>query len=139
MGTHIDQVATYSLNMEDLKARFPQVCGFHFVSSFTYEGVFQFAQSLVETTLLQKYMGEEIPKLWFNFEKVLKEQAREVKSLVSMAEITEYANNIGLFDEMEILAAIRFLDDLGSLQYFESSGLKDKVVINPQWIGKVLS
>jgi len=84
-------------------------------------------------------MGEEIPKLWFNFEKVLKEQAREVKSLVSMAEITEYANNIGLFDEMEILAAIRFLADLGSLQYFESSGLKDKVVINPQWIGKVLS
>lgn len=135
VGTHIDQVATYSLNMEDLKLRFPQIYGFHYVSSYTFEGIYKFSQNLVEVTLQQKYMGEEIPKLWFNFEKAVKEQAL-TKSLISLAEITEFANNVGLFDELEILQAIRFLADLGSLQYFESSGLKDKVVINPQWIGK---
>lgn len=42
------------------------------------------------------------------------------------------AESCGIYDEHEILQAIRFLSDLGSLQYFENNGLKDKVVINPQ-------
>ena len=51
----------------------------------------------------------------------------------------EVANRIGMFDDQDILQAIRFLADLGSVQYFESTGLKDKVVINPQWIVNVMA
>lgn len=56
--------------------------------------------------------------------------------LISYDEVVDIAESSSLFDSNEILQAIRFLNDLGSLQYFEITGLKDKVVINPQWIGK---
>ncbi len=48
--------------------------------------------------------------------------------------MSEYAEISGIVDKNEVLQAIRFLSDLGSVQYFEVSGLKDKVIIYPQWI-----
>lgn len=42
------------------------------------------------------------------------------------------AEKCGIYEEQEVLNAIRFLNDLGSLQYFESNRLKNYVVINPQ-------
>jgi len=53
--------------------------------------------------------------------------------------MVKIANENGLFDEQEILQGIRFLADLGSIQFFETSGLKDKIVINPQWIVDVMA
>lgn len=46
--------------------------------------------------------------------------------------ISSLATECGIFENDEILAAIRFLNDLGSIQYFERNGLKDRVVIDPQ-------
>lgn len=47
-------------------------------------------------------------------------------------EVKASAEKSGIYDEQEVLQAVRFLSDLGSLQYFENNGLKDQVVINPQ-------
>lgn len=35
--------------------------------------------------------------------------------------------------------AIKFLDDLGTVQYFDNDFLRNKVVINPQWIVNVMA
>lgn len=35
--------------------------------------------------------------------------------------------------------AVYFLHDLGTLQYFDNDLLRDKVIINPQWIVDVMS
>lgn len=83
-------------------------------------------------------MNEQIPRHWFNFENSVRDLSSQM-SLISYGEVSELAENAGIFDEQEILQAIRFLADLGSLQYFETSGLKDKVVINPQWIIDVMA
>ena len=56
----------------------------------------------------------------------------EEKSLISFDEIKSVAENFGIYEKEEILEAIRFLNDLGSLQYFENNALKDKIIINPQ-------
>ena len=45
-----------------------------------------------------------------------------------------FAEENGIYDSEEILQAIKFLNDLGSVQYFENKSLKNKVIINPQWI-----
>jgi leucine-rich repeat kinase 2 len=98
-------------------------------------GIAELARHIIQVTLQQKYIGEKIPEAWFNFEKKVKKLSDKVP-LVSYDELVEIAESSSLFDSNEILQAIRFLNDLGSLQYFEITGLKDKVVINPQWIGK---
>ncbi len=138
VGTHIDQVSTYSLNRESLKDRFPQIAGFHFVSSYTGQGINEFASMLVEVTLQQKYIGENIPQTWFDFEKTVRALGAS-EFLIPYSEMVKIANENGLFDEQEILQGIRFLADLGSIQFFETSGLKDKIVINPQWIVDVMA
>ena len=63
----------------------------------------------------------------------------KTESILSLNEITLQAEQQGICDKNEILESIRFLNDLGSLQYFEISGLKEYVVINPQWIVNVIS
>ena len=83
-------------------------------------------------TLQQKYIGEKIPETWFNFESSIKALSNS-KALIAYTELIPLAESCSLFDEQEILQATRFLNDLGSVQYFESPGLTDKVVINPQW------
>lgn len=97
-------------------------------------GIAELADKLVEVTLKQKYIGEKIPEAWFNFENKIKKLAGE-KSLIDYKEVVEIAESSSLFDPNEILQAVRFLNDLGSLLYFEINGLRDKIVINPQWIG----
>jgi hypothetical protein len=47
-------------------------------------------------------------------------------------EVSEIAQKAGIYETKEISQAIRFLHDLGSIQYFETTFLKDIVVINPQ-------
>lgn len=68
---------------------------------------------------------------WLNFEKQIKVEAQTV-SLISYERIKELADESGIYGDDECLEAVRFLNDLGSIQYFENNALKDKVIINPQ-------
>jgi len=61
VGTHIDQVAKYTLDQDDFKARFKQIVGFHFVSSYDYTGIGELVKDLHDCTLRQTYIGETIP------------------------------------------------------------------------------
>lgn len=90
---------------------------------------------MITKTLQQKYIGEKVPELWIKFETNIRD-LREKKPLMSFKEVLEVAENSSILDESDFLQAIRFLGDLGTIQYFETSGLKDKIVIDPQWIGK---
>lgn len=65
------------------------------------------------------------------FEREIKNKSNE-SALISYKEATDLASSSGIFDSKEVLDAVRFLNDLGSLQYFENDSLKDKVIIDPQ-------
>ena len=39
----------------------------------------------------------------------------------------------------QVRQAVHFIHELGSLQYFDNELLKDRIVINPQWIVKVMT
>jgi hypothetical protein len=132
------KVSKYSLNEEKLRSKFRQIIGFYYVSSITKEGIDVLSKKLIETTLQEKYMGEAVPEVWLTFENEVKKQSLKT-SLVDYTEISEIASNSGIFEPTEILEAVRFLNDLGSLQYFENDSLKDKVIINPQWVVDVMA
>ena len=74
---------------------------------------------------------------YLNMESDIKVLSRS-KSLLQLDEIAEIASRFGIVGD-EVIEAVRFLNDLGSLQYFEQNGLRDKVVINPQWIVDVVA
>jgi leucine-rich repeat kinase 2 len=69
--------------------------------------------------------------VWLDFELSVKDRS-QYSSVLSYSEISGIAEGCGMYEKHEILQAVRFLKDLGSIQYFERTALKDKVVINPQ-------
>lgn len=65
------------------------------------------------------------------FEEGIKAESRE-KDVITYDEMSNIADRFAIYESNELIEAIRFLNDLGSLQYFEKVQLKDKIVINPQ-------
>ncbi|XP_053405125.1 uncharacterized protein LOC123565346 [Mercenaria mercenaria] len=138
IGTHIDQVSKSELPIEEMQQRYPQVIGFHFISSFTGQGISSLKTNLFEVTLQQQYMGEHIPAVWLTFEKNI-DRIKEKNDIVTYQEIELLANKSGIFEPSEIFQAVQFLHDLGSVQHFSNEYLKSNVVINPQWIVDVMA
>jgi leucine-rich repeat kinase 2 len=81
-------------------------------------------------------MDELIPKAWLSFENSI---AKCEEDILEYSEVEDIAQTVGIFDSSEVLQAVQFLHDLGSLQYFSSEHLKKHVVINPQWIVNVMA
>ncbi|XP_041374603.1 uncharacterized protein LOC121387519 [Gigantopelta aegis] len=137
VGSHVDQVAKVELPTKEMQERYPQIAGFHFVSSHTGQGVKELQDHLTEVTLRQQYMGERIPGVWLRFENSI--ASLKDRSVIEYKELEKRANNCGIFDQLEVFQAVQFLHELGSLQHFTNEYLKSYVVVNPQWIVDVMA
>ena len=78
-------------------------------------------------------MGEKIPECWLQLEDQLA-QKKLKKSLLDFSEVEKLAMTCGIFDKQELTQVIQFLHDLGSLLHFNNEFLKNKCIINPQYI-----
>ncbi|XP_048249171.1 uncharacterized protein LOC124124359 [Haliotis rufescens] len=138
VGTHCDQVPKADIPMAELTKTYPQIAGFHFVSSIEGTGVAELEKQLLKVTLEQKNMGEKIPQVWLKMETMILD-ARDQNSIMDWSVIKEYGMGVGIYDDKDIKEAIEFLHELGSVQYFDNEFLRHKVVINPQWIVDVMA
>ncbi|XP_013400345.1 probable serine/threonine-protein kinase roco5 [Lingula anatina] len=140
IGTRADEVDKPEIPMEKLQKKFPQIAGFHFISSLTGQGIRVLEDRLVDVTLAQKYMGEQIPTVWLKLETaILTMKEKKKVSIVKWEEIAAMANEVGIYEEDDLKEAIQFLTYLGSVQYFDNEFLRKYVVINPQWIADVMA
>ncbi|XP_021366171.1 uncharacterized protein LOC110458668 [Mizuhopecten yessoensis] len=138
VGTQCDQVPKVDIPENDLRKRYPQITTFHYVSSIKGTGIAELEKQLITSTLSQKYMGEKIPQVWLNLEKkILAERVKH--SILKWETVKGFAIDNGIFDDKDVKQAVKFLDDLGTLQYFDNDFLRDRVVINPQWIVNVMA
>ncbi|XP_033743245.1 uncharacterized protein LOC117329409 isoform X2 [Pecten maximus] len=138
VGTQCDQVPKVDIPENDLRKRYPQITTFHYVSSIKGTGIADLEKQLISSTLNQKYMGEKIPQVWLNLEKkILAERSKH--SILKWETVKNFAIDNGIFDDKDVKQAVKFLDDLGTLQYFDNDFLRDRVVINPQWIVNVMA
>jgi leucine-rich repeat kinase 2 len=110
------QVSKYQIDIDDLKDRFKQIAGFHFVSSKTMVGIDDLAKEIIETTLQQKYIGEFIPEVYLNFEKNVKIESQK-NSLITYDRIIEIAELSNMYDKEEILEAVKFLNGIFPFTY----------------------
>jgi GTPase SAR1 family protein len=56
IGTHIDEIGKYELDVERLKKKYPQIVGFHFVSSYNGTGIDELVKAIIDVALKEKYM-----------------------------------------------------------------------------------
>ncbi|XP_069137453.1 uncharacterized protein [Argopecten irradians] len=140
VGTHTDQMTKISLPMEDLKEKYHQIMDFHFVSSKNGNGIPELKEALFDVTLQQEYMGEKIPQAWLQLESnITRQRAEKSVNVMQYKDVEAEALNVGIIDKTEVVQAVQFLHDLGMVQHFQNEYLKDRVVINPQWIVDVMA
>ncbi|XP_059176566.1 uncharacterized protein LOC131956160 [Physella acuta] len=137
VGTHLDKMSKVELPIIELQKKYPQIIGFHFVSSLTGQGIEELKKQLIQETLKQQYIGEKIPGVWLSFEESIK--SIHDRNVIEYKELETKANRSGIFDSTEVAQAVQFLHELGSLQHFSNANLKSHVVINPQWIVDVMA
>ncbi|MEN2398366.1 COR domain-containing protein [Flavobacterium sp. MC2016-06] len=81
----------------------------------------------------QKHIGSELPKSWNSIRENLKNCE---KNYLTFAEFKEFLN---ITDSDEINHVSGFLRDLGDIIYFgQDYGLKDIIVLNPNWLTKAI-
>ncbi|XP_074647641.1 uncharacterized protein LOC141903425 [Tubulanus polymorphus] len=138
IGTHADLVHKKEIPEQALKERYPQIAGFHFTSAILGQGISDLKEAIVLEASKQSYMGERIPEMWLSFEsKIIKK--RDETSVMAWEDVEEMALETGIYEEKDIRQAVMFLHELGTVQYFNSEFLRDRVVVNPQWIVDVMS
>ncbi|CAH1772675.1 unnamed protein product [Owenia fusiformis] len=140
VGTHIDQVAKAEIPMDKLKKRYPQIVGFHFVSSVKGTGISKLKDDLMTETMKQPYMGEKIPQAWLDLEKEMIRLSKE-KTVITWNAMEELnlGTKCGIYEHDDMKEAITFLTFLGTVQYFDNDYLRDCIVIDPQWIVDAMS
>ena len=55
-------------------------------------------------------------------------------NILDYEEVEKIALNYGIFDKNELAQALQFMHELGSLIHFNNEFLRQKVVINPQYM-----
>ena len=101
-------------------------------------GIPDLLDSLIVETLKQKYMGELVPKVYLDLEDKLVKMKTKQKTL-PWKNVKKLGSEVGIYDEKDLKAAVNFLHDLGSIQYFDREILRDILVTDPQWIVDVMA
>ncbi|XP_060066669.1 uncharacterized protein LOC132546957 [Ylistrum balloti] len=140
VGTHMDQMTKIALPMDEMRQSYHQIEGFHFVSSKNGNGIPDLKEALFKATLQQDYMGEKIPQVWLQLESnIASKRVNQSINVMDYKDIQAEALQVGIINKTEVTQAIQFLHDLGMVQHFQNEYLKDRVVINPQWIVDVMA
>ncbi|CAD5120940.1 DgyrCDS9493 [Dimorphilus gyrociliatus] len=139
VGTHIDEVEKSELPEIELQRRYTQIKGFYYVSSLTNIGIDELRNDLIQITLKQKYMDEKIPKIWLDFEEILLKYRNSNCNVLEFSTIAKVAEEKCHISRSELVQCIEFLHELGAIQYFNNEFLKNRIVVNPQWIVDVMA
>eukprot|EP00960_Hanusia_phi_P006135 177040-Hanusia_phi.AAC.1 len=143
IGTKIDEVEPPQLDTVALVAKFPQIKGFHAVSSKSKVGIDELKMMIVKYALLEDYMGQKVPYKWSILEQTIRSETSALQEgYVRFGTLLRWARYCAFTDE-DVKDAADFLHDIGSIIRFSDaeaklSGLDDIVITNKQWLADVM-
>ncbi|KAL3887633.1 hypothetical protein ACJMK2_000029, partial [Sinanodonta woodiana] len=92
-------------------------------------------RKIVEVASRQAYWGEEIPARWLPLEQVLMNLRAQGHKVIHRSQL-ENINQAGgvqiSTDELDLF--LRFQHEIGTILYFSTESLKEKIVLEPQWM-----
>ncbi|KAL3887824.1 hypothetical protein ACJMK2_000217, partial [Sinanodonta woodiana] len=92
-------------------------------------------RKIVEVASQQPYWGEEIPARWLPLEQVLMNLRAQGHKVIhrSLLENMNQAGGVQIStDELDLF--LRFQHEIGTILYFSTELLKEKIVLEPQWM-----
>jgi hypothetical protein len=100
----------------------------------------EFLATVEKAVRAEDYVHRRVPIAWYRLYDDLQKLLVAEHSTVTFAEALKMARTVGLPShpshtaETELRALLRFLHELGILMYFDEQGLRDVIVLDPQWL-----
>ncbi|KAK5576072.1 hypothetical protein RB653_007210 [Dictyostelium firmibasis] len=147
VGTHLDDVNRTTAKMQKKRmkekylTRYQNIKAIKLVSCTSGKGITSLREKLEALVQSQSNMGESLPRSYMLLENLVKEETKKrIIPTIPWTEFIQMGTICTITDEAELLRATMFLHQLGSLVYFpKEPGLKQFVILDPQWITTMLS
>ena len=136
VSTHADEPRQPELDYAELERRFPlTLAGCHAVDSESGNGIDDLLATIAAEAARLPQMGELMSAHWI----AARDDALAVEQpQISLAEFNDIASKHEL-DAKETETLLDLLHDLGRIVYYgEDEGLRDVVVIKPEWLTKAI-
>ncbi|MEO1218633.1 MAG: COR domain-containing protein [Bacteroidota bacterium] len=123
---------TKSINEASLKARFPEIMGFHYVSCKSGKGLKKLREEIQHTILQLPHTKDEVPLSWISI-------AQELEQLRLKADYMDYGDFLQICKKQGVSAKtasllLEYFHDLGMLLYFKKDViLSSTIILNPDW------
>ena len=91
---------------------------------------------IIEVAKKQSYWGEKRPIKWLLLADKL-DKEKETRQQMTLTEVETLGKECGIRNKKEILTFLTFHHNLGDLIYLNECGLRDTVILSPQWLGDI--
>ncbi|KAL3888921.1 hypothetical protein ACJMK2_001281, partial [Sinanodonta woodiana] len=149
VGTHVDKIPEknrqkfineYFMKIRQMLKNKPIV--FHLMDNIAVDNTKRdpslehLKRRIFELATQQPHWGEEKPARWIPLEEaIMKMKASGVMvAPLSLIEDINRSSSIKIEDRDELEVFLNFQHDIGTILYFNAEGLKDTVVLDPQWM-----
>ena len=99
-------------------------------------GLSTLRRHIIEVAKKQSYWGEKRPIKWLLLADKL-DREKEKRHQMTLTEVETLGEECGIRNKEEILTFLTFHHNLGDLIYLNESGLRDTVILSPQWLGNI--
>ncbi|KAK3591660.1 hypothetical protein CHS0354_040568 [Potamilus streckersoni] len=84
----------------------------------------------------QPYWGEEVPSSWLPLEEALMKLKASGKKVIPLCLVEELnrAASVPIRTAEELDLFLRFQHEIGTIMFFSAEGLREKIVLDPQWL-----
>ncbi|KAL3889163.1 hypothetical protein ACJMK2_001516 [Sinanodonta woodiana] len=150
VGTHVDKIPEenrqkvidqYFIKIREMLKSKPIV--FHLIDNIAIDNSLKqdprlehLKKRIFELSSQQKHWGEEKPARWLPLEHAImtiKASGVKVASFNLIEEINR-SSSIKIEERDELIVFLTFQHEIGTILYFNADGLKDMIVLDPQWM-----
>ena len=131
VATHCDDPSPAVLP-EDLRERYPQIVGTHYVDSKSHVGIPELMVKIQAEAMKLPLMGVRWPPAWIAAAGAVRQMPGR---FVSAARVWRTMAAAGVTDEQDQQVIARALHDLGDLVYFaDDRDLSQRIILQPGWL-----
>lgn len=105
------------------------------ISNKCDKGVGKLRKQIVEAVTKEQYWGEKQPLKWLLLAERLKEEgsSRQKEPVLKLKEVVKIAEEFDMSRD-KVLAFLNHSHQLGDVIHFDEKGLRDTVIMDPQWL-----
>lgn len=145
VGTHLDDakctpdyLQKIQNQLKKWKSSHSNIQGHMFISSPTQTGLRDLKALLFQVAQRQKILTSLVPQAYIKLDQILT-QEKTKKKVLSWEEYTELATHVHITQKKALEQMTEFLNDVGSLIWFDTPNLRELVILDDQWLASVMA